>query len=122
MMPYVEHNICIPMLMHMISQTDQCYIFSIIQPYNNYGGQAVSYQQQPGISGQIYPQQAVNPNQAVVYPGQSLVMNQQPTPVEGQGIVYAQPPIQGKELQTNFMNFNCYKLRPLRIPQMKKLL
>ena len=68
----------------------------MIQPYNNYGGQAVYYQQQPGISGQTYPQQAVNPNPAVVYPGQPIAMYQQQISVGGQGVVYAEPPTQGK--------------------------
>ena len=72
--------------------------YFLIQPYNNYGGQAVYYQQQPGIGGQTYPQQAVNSNQAVVYPGQPVAMYQQQTPVGGQEVVYAQPPIQGKQL------------------------
>ena len=71
----------------------------MIQPYNtynNYGDQVVYYQQQPGISGQIYPQQAINSKQAFVYPGQPVAIYQQQTPVGVQGVVYAQPPIHGK--------------------------
>ena len=67
-----------------------------IQPYPQYGGTPVYYQQ-PGVSGQMYSQQSPYVPQEALHTGQSRPAANYPTQAAGaqkMGYSHQQPPVQ----------------------------